>query len=572
MTLTNTFGFSIGGIHSSSFNIRVYDIKRNVLPELTENLLNIPARKGSYFTGLTVAHRVIQIDINIISSSHADRLHYIEGIAYWLLNNAQADQEIVFDDETERVYFGHIANSTSVARQLFNGKATLEIHCSDPFKYGTAVETLSADSSNMFLFNNNGSADIFPKFTTNFANDASFVSYVSPMGTIQIGKPSDASLPKLPATTNILTDSMLDASTWITTGANIDTNAGYVTGGAVQQNSDGMGVANFGTTTAGTVGQWHGVAVRKNLPSTVKDFTVKANVSLSSKKTDGTIDPSQLGLIEIYLYDSNNVRIGKMRFTDGLAGYNFNIPSFIIGSQNTAKEILVDFPSLPTPQTIVQKDPVYYTVVKGDNLWTIARRFGISLADLESMNGINPNNTTIYPNQRLKVKDGTKTQTVYSTNVGNYNDFFGQLTLQRIGTTWYAEIKRLDNGNNDYRQYAYYYDTSSTYSQSEVAYITIWMAQMDSWTPCTTMEVNNIQVIQNNTVDNTTHQPTIFHAGDELVVDCDDNSVWLNGGLLMNQLDIGSVFFKIPPSTMQVLVMTDDSGATHSATYTPRYL
>lgn len=61
--------------------------------------------------------------------------------------------------------------------------------------------------------------------------------------------------------------------------------------------------------------------------------------------------------------------------------------------------------SAPAPQPKPQPQPSvqYYTVVKGDNLTKIARRFGTSVNQLVQWNNIkNPN--LIYPGQRLRVK------------------------------------------------------------------------------------------------------------------------------------------------------------------------
>jgi murein L,D-transpeptidase YcbB/YkuD len=54
--------------------------------------------------------------------------------------------------------------------------------------------------------------------------------------------------------------------------------------------------------------------------------------------------------------------------------------------------------SKPTPAPDVDT----HTVVKGDTLWAIAKRYGTSIAAIKAMNGLR--NDTIYPNQVLKVK------------------------------------------------------------------------------------------------------------------------------------------------------------------------
>ena len=59
--------------------------------------------------------------------------------------------------------------------------------------------------------------------------------------------------------------------------------------------------------------------------------------------------------------------------------------------------------STPAPKPEPQPNVQYYTVVKGDNLTRIAKRFGTTINQLVSWNNIaNPN--LIYPGQRLRVK------------------------------------------------------------------------------------------------------------------------------------------------------------------------
>lgn len=563
--LTNEFGFSVGGVHSRNYNIKVYDIQRNILGEITENLLNVPARKGAYFNGLQITHRVIQVVVNIVANSHEERLSYLDQIAYWLLD-VNADQEIIFDDEPDKAYYGHIASSTAVSRGLYNGKATFEFHCSDPYKYSTSDTTISPDSTGLFTFQNNGSAETFPVFTTTFSKNSSFVSYVSPDGVVLIGTPPDLTKPSTPTSTTILNDNMKDIVNWTDAGQSaLDPNR--IDSGSAIQETDGIGAGSFGTGTVGA-NQWHGAAIRRNLPSTVQDFTVSVNLKLGSQNTTSSWDGSQLGSIDIYLYDTNSVKIGKLAMYDSTSSYEYNIPRIEF---NNGDGLLDVRSTIPTPQKTTQKSYVYHTVVKGDTLSGIAQANKIKLSDLCTMNGISQN-ATITVGQKLKVLDTTVTKTVYPTTIGNYNDFYGQLSLQRVGTSWFAHVARLDRGLKACYQYKSFYDVTNKYSQAPLAYIVIHFGQLDTYTPCQIMEVTNVAVFQNNTIDPSTHNQTIFQAGDELEVDHTDSSVRLNGNLLMNQLDIGSEFFSIDSGTTEVKVLTDDTGATHSAIFTEKFI
>lgn len=63
--------------------------------------------------------------------------------------------------------------------------------------------------------------------------------------------------------------------------------------------------------------------------------------------------------------------------------------------------------SLSTVHKVIKTEPVLYTVVRGDNLSKIAKRFGISLSELIAMNPQIRNPNLIFPGQILVVSEGT---------------------------------------------------------------------------------------------------------------------------------------------------------------------
>jgi predicted phage tail component-like protein len=558
--LENEFGFTFATMHSSNFNIKIIDIRRNIFPELSDSMLSIPGRYGSYYTGTSVNHRVIQIDFDIIASSHDERLSLSRLIAYWLFST-NADQEIIFDDEPDKIYYGHVANSIEVQRSLFNGKATLEIHCSDPFAYSTDEKTITPDENGKFTFINEGTATTFPVFNTTFNNDATFLSLTSPDGIVLIGSPPDAQANTTPKETVVLQDYMKTTANWSNAGNVLD--AGRINTGSVYAQADAVWASDYGEGTEGAK-IWHGPAIRQNLPQTVKDFT--ASVRLFFRSTTNN-NINQMGQLEIYLFDQNGAKIGKMCMRDSYTNYEYNVPEIFIGNESFLKQE----PAPPKPTTIAQKQYTTYIVKKGDTLWDIGRKFKVSMYDIARINNISIN-STLQIGQKLKIYDKTVTKTVYPTSVGDYNDFYGIFIISRIGNKWYAEVSRLDSNARKYKTISRtFYDTGGKYPTSDLAYVVIHFAQFDTNPVVPEMGVTDVRIVKTNSP-SPDDNVTIFHAGDELEIDFTDSSVWLNGDLFMNELDVASTFFPIDVGTTEVIVNTDDTTATHSATFTERYL
>ena len=82
----------------------------------------------------------------------------------------------------------------------------------------------------------------------------------------------------------------------------------------------------------------------------------------------------------------------------------------------------------------------YYTVKAGDTLYGISRKFGMSLSQLISVNGISASNL-ILPGQTLRVAGGTTTSIVVKTNTTSSRTSGGNYLVQP-GDTLYSIARR----------------------------------------------------------------------------------------------------------------------------------
>lgn len=540
---------------------KIQKISRSLLPPRQISYLEVPERHGAYFTGSRYGVRKMDVQLTVLAKTPTDYLDTIRFLAFCM--DIDQPTELIISDEPDKFYFAILSGDTEMVNSLMRvGSGTISFLCLDPFAYSVDTKTIYP-SENMFLFQNNGTTTTFPIFTVNFQNDASFVSFTSPDGVILIGNPSEPDQITLPKTQTMLNDHMGSTLNWVDAGNVLDN--GRVDAGSVVSVSEGIQANDYGTGTAGAQ-QWHGPAIRQDLSQNVKDFEVRARLNFISEDGTSKLDGNRVGRLEIYLFDQNGGKIGKMVMRDSYTQYEFNIPEIYIG--NTT--FLQSEPKAPAGKKKLQKLYKTYKVKKGDTWASIAKQFHMSDKDLASLNK-DRTKDALKVGRILQVYDKTITKWLYPSHVGVYNDFYGEFVLSRVGTKWYAEVSRIDNGKKNKTIKKTYYDTDGIYSSAYLSYIVIHFAQYDTSVPVDVMRVSELKVIQHNT-DTIIDVPQIFSSGDELEVNLSDSSVWLNGDLFMQNVDVASTFFTVDEGETQVKVNTDDTQATFSAEFTERYL
>lgn len=118
--------------------------------------------------------------------------------------------------------------------------------------------------------------------------------------------------------------------------------------------------------------------------------------------------------------------------------------AYVIGGKGTVKPVEPSKPVTPSPDVSAG---IKYTVQSGDNLSTIAQRFGVSINQITGYRSGNPN--LIYPGEVLTIGgasgNATSSGTVYTVQAG---DTLSEIA-QRYGTTYQrlAQINGIANPN-----------------------------------------------------------------------------------------------------------------------------
>lgn len=110
-------------------------------------------------------------------------------------------------------------------------------------------------------------------------------------------------------------------------------------------------------------------------------------------------------------------------------GQNLKVPRSSVSSNSTSSKTSTSHKrskSISTPRVSSQ----VYTVKSGDNLYTIAKKFKVSLGDLVSMNNIKQGQS-IYPGMQLKVAKSTSSSSKKRSSKGAH-------TSVKAGIVWYT--------------------------------------------------------------------------------------------------------------------------------------
>ena len=148
--------------------------------------------------------------------------------------------------------------------------------------------------------------------------------------------------------------------------------------------------------------------IMENLDKYVKDIQYRPRFQATSIKLPFAIRPDalirSLGITQ-QEFARLNPSFRPVVFTQQKpipAGYSVNIPASIDGKEALASLNRTPAPQRPTVREVTEPTGGYYTVVSGDNLHNIARRHGVSMQELASVNNIT-NSSRIYVGQVLVI-------------------------------------------------------------------------------------------------------------------------------------------------------------------------
>ena len=271
--------------------------------------------------------------------------------------------------------------------------------------------------------------------------------------------------------------------------------------------------------------------------------------SIEEKSSIGGQYTVQAGDTLYAISRKSGVSVNQLLSLNGLSLNSVIRPGQSLSLGNNTKQTTNTVVSTPVNTTSVSKANGTYTVKAGDTLYGISRKFGMSLSQLISSNGISTS-SIIRPGQTLRVVGGEASATVVRTSTSTARTSGGNYVVQS-GDTLYSIARRSGMSLNSLL-------TLNSLSQSSIIYpgqsLTVSQSEGNFSTPVSTKTNSASSVVS-------TSGTYTVKAGDTLYGIARRSGVSLNSLLSLNGLSQSSVIR--PGQTLNV------SGASNTTVATP---
>ncbi|MFP7483386.1 phage tail family protein [Priestia filamentosa] len=277
--------------------------KRPAWSPITRNIQSVLGRAGGYLQSTQTQVRTITVPIFIKCNSMEELQEIKEDLALWLIHDEK--KELIFDDESERVYYALVEDELDLDEHWNHATGELKFICPDAYKYNRyeKVERSSIiDGRYLLTANNTGSTTALPiiemiadqKYTHIDISDGTKINRIGKVVNVDQYAPADYE-------ETVLFDELDRLTNWSkVTGTN--TRIDGATGGTMKTNGYSFQAADFGTNT----GQWHGAFYVRPLPAELENFIIETVLEFTNPKT------GLYGKVEIYLLDKNDEVVCKL--------------------------------------------------------------------------------------------------------------------------------------------------------------------------------------------------------------------------------------------------------------------
>ena len=169
---------------------------------------------------------------------------------------------------------------------------------------------------------------------------------------------------------------------------------------------------------------------------------------------------------------------------------------------------------------------------------------------------------TTAPNAKTKTdynSDGKKVQKLLSGKYGDWNEFYGELYIERVKNKWYAYVQKIKDGQV-VKEIKSKSVTDKSTNGKNLSYVVIYAGTQKTNDKASAMSITHIEVKTASEIDETVDFVCQeFVSGDVLEIDNSIPEVRLNGRERNDLIDVGSAFFALEPGDNKIKVASDDS-------------
>lgn len=214
------------------------------------------------------------------------------------------------------------------------------------------------------------------------------------------------------------------------------------------------------------------------------------------------------GVVELYGFSANNVQLFKLSMVDDNEWYEHTYPLI----KKNGEEFLKDTSIPPQPKT-------------------------------KTSNSDNSN----------------KVEKILSGKYGDWNEFYGELYIERVNNMWSAYVQKINEG-----QVVKVLESRAIIDaknkDEKLNYIVIYFGTTGDASKASGMAITDINVYAGSEIDNTvTYNFQEFEKGDILTIDNSIPAVYLNNRKHNELIDIGSQFFSLRQGENEIKVASDDT-------------
>ena len=252
----------------------------------------------------------------------------------------------------------------------------------------------------------------------------------------------------------------------------------------------------------------------------IEDLVKASEYTVDYEDKPDTAD-DKTGVVELYGFSANNVQLFKLSMVDDNEYYEFTYPLI----RKNGEDFLVGKTVAPAPKTI------------------------------STMSG----NTE-------------KVENILSGRYGDWNEFYGELYIERKENRWYAYAQKIVDGNV-VKTIKSKTVTDTKNKDEKLSYLVMYIGTTGNADKASGMSITDIKVYAGAEIDNTvTYNFQNFEVGDVVTIDNNVPAVYINDVETNEIIDVGSSFFPLLPGENVLKVASDDEGITVDVLWNDRNL